>query len=262
MQQKGRVPWGYIVPAIVILGVIIGLVYYETTGAATTSTIALPPAGSHDYQTVLGLNFACLSSESYFLHIHPWLTITINGKNVTLPAGIGLTDPLEVATYDGEPVYSGQSNGNTCFEPMHTHDDSGIIHIESATDTNYTLGEFFTDWSLTYSYALFNDSQRPIVFNNTDILGYQLNSSSDSLKLLVDGAAPPGSDFNGTSSNWGNLILNKLDYCTATNGSHPPCQETADGDPEWDGVVGLQNSTNPNGYPYGGGHTIVIEYTS
>ncbi len=30
--------------------------------------------------------------------------------------------------------------------PLHTHDDTGIIHVESTIDRNYTLGEFLSIW--------------------------------------------------------------------------------------------------------------------
>jgi hypothetical protein len=259
MKEKGKVPWGYIVPSLIILAVIIGVIYIETNANSSTTGV-LPPAGSRNYEAVLGSNFACLGTESLYLHVHPFLTIKINGNSVTIPAGIGIINPANDGTYGGEPVFGGTTG--TCFEPVHTHDDSGIIHIESPTNTNYTLGEFFTVWNLTYQYASVNGGHEPIVFNSTDILGYRVNSSSDSLKLLVDGSTPPASDFAGSSSNPGNLILTRLDYCSVANGGVPPCQETANGDPAWNGVTGLESASNPNGYPYGANHTIVIEYTS
>jgi hypothetical protein len=30
--------------------------------------------------------------------------------------------------------------------PLHTHDASGIIHVESSVKRNYTLGEFLNTW--------------------------------------------------------------------------------------------------------------------
>jgi hypothetical protein len=34
------------------------------------------------------------------------------------------------------------------ISPLHTHDATGIIHIESATQRTFTLGEFFTEWGV------------------------------------------------------------------------------------------------------------------
>jgi hypothetical protein len=40
---------------------------------------------------------------------------------------------------------------------MHTHDESGVIHIESAVARNYTLGEFFDIWGKTFNeFCIFN----------------------------------------------------------------------------------------------------------
>jgi hypothetical protein len=31
---------------------------------------------------------------------------------------------------------------------MHTHDPTGIIHIESPSNATFTLGQFFTEWQV------------------------------------------------------------------------------------------------------------------
>jgi hypothetical protein len=266
MQEKGRIPWGYIVPALIILAVIVGVVYVQVR-AGTTTTDILPPRASQDYTGTLGQGFACVTTSLY-LHIHPWLRIIINGKNVTIPSGIGITNPGDDGTVNGEPLFGGNSAGTTCYEPIHTHDDSGLIHIEAATNTNFTLGEFFTEWGLTYQYAVVNGVHEPIIFNQTDVLGYKLISSSTSLTLLVDGKSPPAGDFNGSSSNYNNLVLNILDYCSSSlPANSAPCYPTDAGTngeigpPLWNGVTGFAPAVS-GGYPYGGNHTIVLEYTS
>jgi hypothetical protein len=38
------------------------------------------------------------------------------------------------------------SNGMLGMAPLHTHDASGTIHVESNTIRNYTLGEFLNIW--------------------------------------------------------------------------------------------------------------------
>ena len=248
MQEKGKIPWAYVIPALVVVVIILGLVYFEFNNHVATPSYQSPTVGNGDFP------FSCLSQESLFFHIHPWLTITIDGNNVTIPPGIGIKNPVQVATYNGEPVFGG--GANTCFEPIHTHDDSGVIHIESPTNTNYTLSNFFQIWAATYAYVNFSGSEHPIIFNSTDILGYKINSTpSASLKLLVDGHSPQPEDFQGSStSQYGSLVLNVLDYCSQANSGSAPCHETAGGNPSWNG------GANP--YPYGLGHRIVIEYIS
>jgi len=128
---------------------------------------------------------------------------------------------------------------------MHTHDASGIIHIESEIDMNYTLGDFFNIWNQTYSYSLINGIKHPIIFTSSDILGYTTNSSYK-LVLLVDGKPSTLTDYR-------KLVLNTLDYCNASDTqTTSPCYATAGGNPAWNGGAST--------YPYGTGHTIIIEY--
>ncbi len=235
MARKSKVPWGYIIPALIILVVIVGVVFIEYR--TPTPPDPLPPTNSWSNPV-----FPCLGSESLTFHIHPWLRIVINGQNVSIPGAIGIENPAQGTGKDGRLVYGG--GANSCFEYTHTHDFSGIIHIESPTDSVYTLSQFFDVWAQTYQYEIFNGSHLPIVFNSTDILGYKVDSTH-SLKLLVDG---------NESSAYGSLNLDQLDYCSLANSasSSSPCYDTAGGDPAW----------SPGAYPYGTGHTIVIVYAS
>ena len=56
-----------------------------------------------------------------------------DGAKVTVPAGIGFE------------VSNGKVTGLTV---LHTHDTSGVIHIESAANKPYTLGQVFTEWGV------------------------------------------------------------------------------------------------------------------
>ena len=224
-QEKSRIPWSYASLVIVLVIVVAALIYvnFRTPVSTTTSidTTRFP--------------FPCLSNEQLAIHIHPWLTIDVDGKNVTIPAAIGIANPV---------IQNGVAGSGSCFEPMHTHDSSGIIHIESATDINYTLADFFQIWNVTYGTVSFNGTSHPVVFNSTDILGYKADATHK-VVLLVDGTP---------SQQYGSLVLNYYDYCSATNSvsTSSLCYATARGPPYFNGQP----------YPYGTGHTIVIEYVS
>ena len=181
--------------------------------------------------------FPCLA-EITTIHVHPWLQISINLgagiNNVTIPTAVGILDPQ---------INNGFAGGGSCFEPMHTHDSSGIIHVEAASvSTQYTIGAFFQIWQVTYGTVSFNGASRPVVFNNTDILGYKTDSTH-TLSLLVD-----GKNFTGTT--YASLDLAQYDYCSGPT-TLPPCSPTAAGAPQW-----------PGGYPYGTGHQVVIYYAA
>jgi hypothetical protein len=72
-----------------------------------------------------------LGQEGQVLHIHSHLDVYVDGKAVTVPADIG----IDVAKQQ--------------ISPLHTHDTSGVVHIESPVKTDFTLGQFMTEWNVT-----------------------------------------------------------------------------------------------------------------
>ena len=64
-----------------------------------------------------------------------------------MPGGLGIviTDPaVHSGTAHGAPAYGGIAGcDQPCISPLHTHDATGIIHTESATDQDNTLGQLF-----------------------------------------------------------------------------------------------------------------------
>ncbi len=72
-------------------------------------------------------------SETLNFHYHAHLDILDNGQAVEVPAGIGFV------------IQNGQATGITS---LHTHDASGVIHIESQTNIPYSLGQVFTEWGV------------------------------------------------------------------------------------------------------------------
>jgi hypothetical protein len=86
-------------------------------------------------------------------HVHAHLDVFVDGKPVTVPAGIGIKidDPAvrRLIERDGSVSYGGiQLCNEPCISPLHTHDVSGILHTESADPKPNTLGEFFTEWGV------------------------------------------------------------------------------------------------------------------
>ncbi|MEO9025459.1 MAG: hypothetical protein ABI329_00215 [Candidatus Tumulicola sp.] len=81
----------------------------------------------------------CLSQEGSQLHIHAHLALFDNGKQIQIPRFIGFAP---------NPTLP----GGGCLYWIHTHDASGIIHVESPEirapqgDGRYTLGMLFDIW--------------------------------------------------------------------------------------------------------------------
>ena len=91
-------------------------------------------------------------TEQY--HIHALLRVYINGKQQPVPANIGI-DP------------SGQF-----LAALHTHDTSGIIHMESDNFFPFKLGQFFDIWGVK-----FTDSQ----------IGAYYNQGPNTVQVYVNG---------------------------------------------------------------------------
>jgi hypothetical protein len=92
------------------------------------------------------------------MHEHAHLDLFVNGSPVTVPASIGFGPDVQAA--------------------LHTHDTSGVVHMESnQADATFTLGEFFDVWGLR--------------FTGTCIGGY-CEFGDRQLRLFVDGKPSAG----------------------------------------------------------------------
>lgn len=89
--------------------------------------------------------------ESLVHHVHAHLDVFVDGQHVTVPAGVGIdiTNPDVKQFPDGGQIAYGGIDGcaRPCISPLHTHDVTGIIHTESPTNVENTLGQFFTEWA-------------------------------------------------------------------------------------------------------------------
>jgi hypothetical protein len=80
-----------------------------------------------------------LSREGVTVHIHQHLDIVINGRVLRgLPPYIGIH-------------IDEQHPSRSFITEIHTHDQSGIIHVESPTVRTFTLGDFFDVWGVRFS---------------------------------------------------------------------------------------------------------------
>ena len=106
-------------------------------------TIALIAVVVFGFSTVIESSAA---PNNMLIHNHVSLNVTIDGKPIIVPANIGITqtgifaDPLLFADHTLDKF------GMQGMSPLHTHDYSGTIHIESNAVRNYTLGEFLAIW--------------------------------------------------------------------------------------------------------------------
>jgi hypothetical protein len=92
--------------------------------SAAVATITPTTAQSGEFRAIDGV--LCDELEQTAFHIHAHLAIRVRGESQTVPAGIGIHE--------------------TCLYWVHTHRDSGIIHVEAPADAQVTVGTFFDIW--------------------------------------------------------------------------------------------------------------------
>ena len=104
------------------------------TGGDLAPATTTNPTGAVD-------GITCAPLEQLAYHIHAHLHVFADGESLSLPAGIGILNPVVQQTPYGPVVGAGN-----CFYWLHTHTSDGVIHIESPTQKVYTLGNFFDVW--------------------------------------------------------------------------------------------------------------------
>jgi hypothetical protein len=134
------------------------------TAAPGTSTIPSPPAptvGALPWpapaDAMARTRAAGLVPRGYETlqhHVHAHLDVFLEGVHQMVPAGLGINikDPaVHTGPVDGYPGYGGISPPckQACISPLHTHADTGILHTESPTAVDNTLGELFIEWGVT-----------------------------------------------------------------------------------------------------------------
>lgn len=124
-----------------------------SSGAADAASIAWPaPPPDRVIGLVRAAGLVPETAERLQYHVHTHLDVYIDGQKRTVPAGIGIvtTDPgVHRGQFAGQPTFGGITGcDQPCISPLHTHDVTGIIHTESATEVDNTLGQLFKEWDV------------------------------------------------------------------------------------------------------------------
>jgi hypothetical protein len=149
---------GIVVAVVVVAAVVGGVVLLGGSGGTggaspTAPAVVLPPPDSLDGimkaqpwpnntdqlpSRLAALDLPQLSDVAGALHHHIQLYIDVDGQPVTVPANIGLS--------------------NAAASPLHTHDDTGLVHVESADPTFApVLGQFMDVWGVYFTDSCLGD---------------------------------------------------------------------------------------------------------
>jgi hypothetical protein len=157
--------------AVALVGGVGGVAVLGTSGHRQVAPSAVPVAGLQTGPAPWGPNTADLAerlqaigvpplsaTEGTAVHIHQHFDLFVDGREVPVPAGVGI-DPA------------------VGYAPLHTHDASGVIHVESPIARTYTLGDFFAVWGVRLTPSC---------------LGGYCAGGGRQLRVYVDGRAFPG----------------------------------------------------------------------
>jgi hypothetical protein len=129
------------------------------TTAVGADTAPPWPAPTDAAAAVRAAGLTMLGTEGQVEHIHAHLDVIVDGQAVPVPANIGLD----------------QRRGT--MSPLHTHNGSGVIHIESPVKRQFSLGEFFSEWGVSLS---------------ADNIGALRATDGKSVRVFVNGTLRPG----------------------------------------------------------------------
>lgn len=131
--------------ALAVAGVLVVTVdrrdgYGAAAAAATGVPLLASTADEREGTPVDGITADPV--ERVVFHIHAHLQIYVDRQQRAIPGGVGIVPPYQIQQSPVGPFIT----GGTAFYWLHTHDRTGVIHIESPVQRVYTLGEFFDIW--------------------------------------------------------------------------------------------------------------------
>lgn len=112
------------------------------------------------------------------MHIHPKLSLFIDSQQTQIPANIGIDRSLW-------NEHSLDSNGMQGMAPLHTHDTSGTIHVESNEQREFPLGQYLDIWGIL-SDNKYADKQVKVIADGTLVSDYRSLVLKDGQEIRID----------------------------------------------------------------------------
>jgi hypothetical protein len=88
---------------------------------------------------ITGAQGGVMPGAKMVLHTHPKLNVMVDGNLMIIPKNVG----IDVSLWKDHSI---DKYGMEGMAPLHTHDASGTIHVESSANRAYTLGQFIDIW--------------------------------------------------------------------------------------------------------------------
>jgi hypothetical protein len=152
-------------------------------------------------ERVAAAGLPAFKAEQLFVHVHAHLDVFIDGKTTVVPAGIGIGgDPnAKVGEQNGQTVagLTGECS-HPCISPLHTHDESGVLHVENDSERQINLGQLFTQWGVRFNADCVGGYCAPDKPHKVYVDGQQFTGDASTIVLkdreeiaVVIGTPPP-----------------------------------------------------------------------
>ena len=163
--RNKRILIGSLVAAAVLIVATVSFAFYSNTHntAAQNQVTPTEQVVNSAYLPVEGINCDALEQTAY--HIHAHVTIWINGQQVQIPQSIGIAPD------------------QSCLYWLHTHDSSGVIHIEAPNKVSPTLGNFLDIWGQKFPQLGYHDELALPAGWTAYVNGKQVNTTFNQLVL-------------------------------------------------------------------------------
>jgi len=141
-------------------------------------------------------------------HDHVHLDIFADGRQVTIPAGVGQAEPVDNGAGRCPPPPTPPPDADcaaghfttplVAISPLHPHTTSGILHIESDRPGRFTLGQFFTEWGRSlkgaraYVDGKLVDSPEAVVLRNAEEIAVVYGPPPPRIPSSYSGRLPVG----------------------------------------------------------------------
>jgi hypothetical protein len=134
--------------------------------AASASDPTPYPAPSNPMALAAKAGLVPEDAEQLQYHVHSHLDVFVDGTHIIVPAGLGIdiTNPrVHTFVEGGVKSYGGIAVpcASPCISPLHTHDITGVLHTESATHKDNTLGQLFIEWNVRLTPTCFGNDCAP-----------------------------------------------------------------------------------------------------
>jgi hypothetical protein len=161
-QRLRQLAWIAGITIVVAAGVFV----FTNRDDQGTSSVALPgeltteaPWDANAAKSAARATALGLPAEGTTMHEHADVEIFVHGSKEPVPKDIGID----------------ASKGT--IQSIHTHDDTGLVHLESSRSREFTLGEFFDVWGVRFTPSC---------------LGAYCNEGNNRLQVFVDGEEVTG----------------------------------------------------------------------